>query len=173
MVFRRNLDPATSRTPPPPPATASPTLPPATTVVSYPMAEPTPVSPARSVSMAETASESVIGSDLTIEGQGITIRCLGTLRINGTVQASIESQKLIVGEEAKVSGAIAADIVDVLGGVNGTIQASNVNLHRSARVDGDIVSRNLTIAEGASFDGRCRRLTDTTPAVNAPATGTG
>jgi len=35
-----------------------------------------------------------------------------------------------------------------------------VVLHPSARVDGDIHSQSLTIEQGASFDGRSRKVTN-------------
>ena len=50
---------------------------------------------------------SVIGEDLTIEGQAITIRCKGALEINGKIHAELHSQKLVVGKSGRVEGTIA------------------------------------------------------------------
>lgn len=123
-------------------------------------------------------SESVIGSDLTIEGQSITIRCKGSLRVNGTIQADLHSAFLTVGEAATITGAIAADQVDVLGRVYGAIRGARVVLHPSAQVEGDIHSQLLSIEQGASFDGRSRRIADASeiapelePAVTSPSAG--
>ncbi len=110
--------------------------------------------------------QSVIGSDLSIEGQTITIRCKGTLKINGNIQADLHSRQLEVGREAIISGSIAADTVDVYGRVNGAILGQKVNLHSTAEVEGDIHSQYLTIEQGAAFDGRSRRVLD--PAELAP-----
>lgn len=115
---------------------------------------------------AGLADQSVIGSDLTIEGQTITIRCKGMLKINGNIQADLHSRQLEVGREAIISGAIAADIVDVFGRVNGAIYGQKVNLHSSAEVEGDIHSQYLSIEQGAAFDGRSRRVLD--PSEIAP-----
>jgi cytoskeletal protein CcmA (bactofilin family) len=108
----------------------------------------------------QSGDESVIGNDLTIEGQAITIRCQGSLRVNGNIQADLHSVKLTVGEEAVISGAIAAETVDVYGKVQGAILGSQVMLHQSAQVEGDIHSQFLTIEQGASFDGRSRKVKD-------------
>lgn len=109
---------------------------------------------------------SVIGEDLTIEGQSITIRCRGALEVNGKIQAEVHSQKLVVGRAGQVEGTVAADSVDVWGRVSGTIMGSRVVLHPSAEVEGDIHARTLSVADGASFEGRSRKVTD--PAAVAP-----
>jgi cytoskeletal protein CcmA (bactofilin family) len=105
-------------------------------------------------------AQSVIGNDLSIEGQSITIRCKGSLRINGNIQADLHSRQLTVGEDAQIQGSIAADVVDVYGRVSGAIMGARVVLHRTALVEGDIHSRSLSIEDGASFDGRSRKVAD-------------
>lgn len=110
--------------------------------------------------------ESLIGSDLSIEGQSITIRCKGTLRVNGNIQADLHSRQLDVGREAIVTGSITSEAVEVHGRVNGSILSNKVVLHSTAEVEGDISAENLCIAQGASFDGRSRRVRD--PAEIAP-----
>ncbi|MFA5899818.1 MAG: polymer-forming cytoskeletal protein [Hyphomicrobium sp.] len=107
---------------------------------------------------ASANASSVIGKDMSIEGQSITVRCKGTLRVNGVITADLHCNELVVGEEAIVSGSIAADSVRVFGAVHGAILGANVTLHPSARVDGDIHSQTLTIEQGASFDGRSRKV---------------
>lgn len=106
------------------------------------------------------ATHSVIGHDLTIEGQAITIRCRGALEVNGRIQAELHSQRLIVGRSGKIEGTIAAETVDVWGHVSGTILGARVTLHRSAEVEGDIHAKALSVADGASFEGRSRKVTD-------------
>lgn len=105
-------------------------------------------------------TESVIGNDLTIEGQTITIRCKGSLRVNGNIQADLHSKELIVGNEAVITGSIAAETVRVMGRVNGAIYGTNVVLHATAAVEGDIHSKSLGVEQGASFDGRSRKVND-------------
>lgn len=115
-----------------------------------------PPVPASSKSPAMHAG-SVIGNDLSIEGQTITIRCKGNLRVNGHIQADLHSKELEVGREGSITGSIAANTVNVFGRVAGAIKGSRVILHASAEVEGDIHSGDLAIESGASFDGRSRK----------------
>ena len=108
----------------------------------------------------QSVEGSVIGNDLSIEGQAITIRCKGSLRVNGHIQAELHCAELVVGEQAMIVGSIVADRVVVSGHVEGTIIGDSVVLASTARVQADISSRSLTIEEGALFDGRSRKPTD-------------
>ncbi len=118
------------------------------------------------VEAAGATTQSVIGNDLSIEGQTITIRCKGSLKVLGNIQADLHSRQLEVGKEAIIQGAIAAETVDVFGRVNGAIMGTHVVLHAGAEVEGDIHSHLLSIEQGAAFDGRSRRVKD--PAEIAP-----
>jgi cytoskeletal protein CcmA (bactofilin family) len=118
------------------------------------------------VSPAVVDAQSVIGNDLSIEGQSITVRCKGSLKVLGNIEADVHSKELEVGKEATVQGSIAADTVNVFGRVSGSIRGAHVVLHASAAVEGDIHSGLLSIEQGASFDGRSRRVTN--PAEIAP-----
>ena len=62
---------------------------------------------------------SIIGSDLVIEGPSITMRCKGSLRIDGTIEANLHCAELVIGEQAVIVGSIAANKVAVSGRVNG------------------------------------------------------
>jgi cytoskeletal protein CcmA (bactofilin family) len=118
--------------------------------------------------------ESVIGNDLSIEGETITIRCKGSLKILGNIQADLHSKRLEVGREANINGAIAADTIDVYGRVHGAILGARVILHAGADVEGDIVSQLLSVEEGANFDGRSRRVNnpaDIAPQLERPIEG--
>ncbi|MFA5949813.1 MAG: polymer-forming cytoskeletal protein [Hyphomicrobium sp.] len=113
-----------------------------------------------------STQQSVIGNDLSIEGQTITIRCKGSLKVHGNIQADLHSRELEVGKEAVIQGSIAADTVDVYGRVSGAIHGAHVVLHAGAEVEGDIHSHLLSIEQGAAFDGRSRRVLN--PAEIAP-----
>ena len=98
--------------------------------------------------------------DLSIEGPSITIRCKGTLRVNGNIEANIHCMELLIGDQAVTAGSITAEKVVVPGRVKGAIFGDSVVLHSTAHVDGDIHSHSLTIEEGAKFDGRSRNVVD-------------
>lgn len=118
------------------------------------------------VEAAGSVQQSVIGNDLSIEGETITIRCKGSLKVLGNIQADLHSRELEVGKEAIIEGSIAAETVAVYGRVNGAIMGQNVILHSGAEVEGDIHSHLLSIEQGAAFDGRSRRVRD--PSEIAP-----
>jgi cytoskeletal protein CcmA (bactofilin family) len=65
--------------------------------------------------------------------------------------------EVIVGEQGRVTGTIAAERVIMRGQTSGAIRAMSVALQSTARVEGDIHHMSLVIEQGAEFDGRCRR----------------
>jgi len=106
------------------------------------------------------AGKSVISNDLKIIGQGLRIISRGTLQIDGEVEGDVAGKEVIIGEMGQVTGIVAAERVIVRGKIAGAIRSVMVALQSSARVEGDIHHRSLSIEQGAQFDGRCRRPTD-------------
>jgi cytoskeletal protein CcmA (bactofilin family) len=103
---------------------------------------------------------SVIGTDLTIMGEKITIISQNKLTIDGDVHGDIHGRQVVIGEEGSVIGTVSADAIEVRGGIKGAIRAAAVMLHPTAQVEGDITHQTLSISEGAQFDGRVRRAKD-------------
>jgi len=106
------------------------------------------------------AGKSVISNDLKIIGQGLRIISRGTLQIDGEVEGDVAGKEVIIGEMGLVTGIVAAERVIVRGKIAGAIRSVMVALQSSARVEGDIHHRSLSIEQGAQFDGRCRRPAD-------------
>jgi cytoskeletal protein CcmA (bactofilin family) len=106
------------------------------------------------------AAKSVISNDLRIIGQSLKIISRGTLQVDGEVEGDVGGAEIIIGEEGRVTGTVAAERVIVRGRIAGVIRAMTVALQSSARVEGDIYHMSLAIEEGAEFDGRCRRPAD-------------
>lgn len=166
MVFQRRPEgKAFDRSGTPPPLTAT------AANANQSAAAPSTLASETSVPLHEVASSSerpadadlaasIIGEDLSIEGQSITIRCRGSLQVEGNIQAELHGRQITVGEKGTVQGSIAADLVDVRGRVSGTIMGARVVLHPSAEVEGDIHAKSLSVADGASFEGRSRRVAD-------------
>jgi len=103
---------------------------------------------------------SVIGSDLTILGDKITIISQNRLQIDGEIQGDVTGKQVTIGTGGSVTGTVSAERIEVHGGVHGAIRARSVALHPSSLVDGEIVHESLSISEGAQFDGRVRRAKD-------------
>lgn len=128
-----------------------------------PAAAPTGHSP---FATAAKMTSSIIGTDLTIIGEKITIISKHQLQIDGDVRGDVNGVLVTIGEEGSVIGTVAADSVEVRGGVRGAIRAKTVTLHGTAQVEGDVIHNTLAIAEGAHFDGRVRRAKDGELVVN-------
>jgi Integral membrane protein CcmA involved in cell shape determination len=105
---------------------------------------------------------SVIGTDLTILGDKITIISQNRVQIDGDVRGDVNGKQVIIGDDGSVVGTVCAESIEVRGGIRGAIKAQSVTLHPTAVVEGDITHQTLAISEGAQFDGRVRRAKDAT-----------
>ena len=106
------------------------------------------------------AGTSVIGSDLTLLGQQITIISQNKLQVDGHVCGDVHGKHVIISKGGSVTGRVCAERIDVLGDVRGSIRALTITLHDTAQVEGDIVHQTLSISQGAVFDGRVQRAKD-------------
>ena len=136
-------------------------------------AEPSEFPGVPSASPFDAASEmngSVIGTDLTILGDKITIISHKSLQIDGDIRGDVAGKQVTIGKDGSVIGTVSSETVDIHGGVRGAIHAKSVSLHPTAQVDGEIVHRSLIISEGAQFEGHVRRPkseADLTPNLDA------
>jgi cytoskeletal protein CcmA (bactofilin family) len=103
---------------------------------------------------------SVIGNDLTILGNKITIISKNKLRVDGEVRGDVHGKQVTISDGGSVSGQVCAEKIEVRGGVRGSIRALSVTLYETAKVNGDIMHQKLSISEGAEFDGNVRRVSD-------------
>ncbi len=131
-----------------------------------------PIAPAA----AAAAGTSVIGTDLTILGDKITIISQTKLQIDGHIRGNVHGRVVLIGKGGSVTGEIWAERIEVWGAVYGPIVAVNIALHDSARVEGDIMHQKISISEGAEFDGRSRLIKDASdlmPILDAAAIASG
>jgi len=103
---------------------------------------------------AANHAASIIGTDLTLIGNGVTLICQSTLVIAGEVSGDINGDWVTVAETGKVQGTITARAISVYGQVHGALRATTVTLHATARVNCNILQMHLVVAEGAQFDGK-------------------
>ena len=148
-------------TPPPAPAPEPQAAAPAPMPAPAPaMAAPAPASVTTAFSSmaparpAGSSAASVIAPDLLIKG-GIEGR--GEIQLQGKAWGDVKVERLMVGEAATLEGSVEAVVVEVRGRVTGSISARQVKLHPSAKVEGDITYEQLSIDNGAFFEGRCIR----------------
>ena len=81
----------------------------------------------------------------------------GPARIDGEVDGEINAKDaLIIGENANVTAQVRAASISVAGKVSGDITATQrIEIHPSAKVNGNIAAPVLVIQEGALFEGHC------------------
>ena len=108
-------------------------------------AEPTP--PVRN------SSQNVIGKGTIIQGN---IVAEGDLVIEGTVRGDVTTKtSLIIGPTCIVEGNIVAEHAEVAGQVKGTVQALGLLVIKSSSmIDGDVLTKNLNVESGSTFNGR-------------------
>lgn len=89
---------------------------------------------------------------LTIRGQLLADE---DVRIEGSFEGTIEvrGHDLVTGEGSRIDAAVSARSVRVLGRVDGNIQADVVELGPSARVQANVLAKQLAVADGAQFNG--------------------
>ncbi len=156
-MFGRSSPPGDLKQPPP---VQKPPLPQGHAAPTYdaPPVQPQPPQP-QPVATAISAS-SILGDDVAIVGERITIVSKARIQIDGEIHGNINGQEVVVGPNGRVDGTITARRIEVRGAVNGALKAASVTLQPSAKVDGDIHHQSLAISEGAHFDGRVRRPKD-------------
>ena len=94
---------------------------------------------------------SVIGSDITIKGD---ISASADLHIDGTVEGDIACSSLVQGEGSSIAGSIEAESARLAGSVSGSINARELVILKTARIEGDVHYDALTIEQGAQVEGR-------------------
>lgn len=96
---------------------------------------------------------SIIGDDTQVKGEIIS---KGSVRIGGEFEGKIQAHgDVLIGEGSTVTGSIAGARVTVSGDVNGNISAnSGLEITKTGKVFGDIVSDKLIVDEGATYKGK-------------------
>jgi cytoskeletal protein CcmA (bactofilin family) len=102
---------------------------------------------------AGPAKESVIASDLVIEGK---IEGSGHVRIAGKFKGDVHVQgNLTIENGAQLTGEVRADAVIVGGELSGNIEAATrVELLQTGVLNGDLKAGSLTVAAGSRMRGR-------------------
>jgi len=111
--------------------------------------------------MAESNGEypTVIGPDASFKGE---VRFEKGLRLLGQFDGEIVTKgSLLVEEGARLSGEVKAGSVRIDGAMSGNLEATGkVHLTSSAKLEGDLQTARLEVADGASFVGHVAVGTD-------------
>jgi len=102
----------------------------------------------------EVELSTIIGKDSKVTG---SLFVKGGVRVDGEVEGKIESDGFVtIGSSGLAKSDIKAKECLVSGKVKGNIIAEeSLELDKSAKLDGDIITRILRIHTGAIFNGNC------------------
>ena len=112
---------------------------------------------------------SVLGPTLKFKGE---LKADEDLLIRGTIEGSIRhSSNLKIGKEGKIKAAVHAEYIEVHGEVNGDLTGSkSVVVKESANVSGNIYSPQVSLHEGAKFNGSIDMSGDAKSVAKTPET---
>jgi cytoskeletal protein CcmA (bactofilin family) len=94
---------------------------------------------------------SIIASDVEIVGN---LNARVDLHIDGKVQGDVTCGNIVQGEGSVIAGKVTAESAKLSGKVEGSIEANDLVIEASARIIGDVVYNNLTIAPGGQVEGK-------------------
>lgn len=106
---------------------------------------------------------SVIASDVEIIGN---LSARVDLHIDGKVQGDVTCGNLVQGEGSFIAGKVTAESAKLSGHVEGSIEANDLVIESSARVKGDVVYSNLTIAPGGQIEGKFSHKSTVKPSIS-------
>jgi len=88
----------------------------------------------------------------------------GNARIDGKIEGNLKATgDLIIGTSAYLKADIEANTVSIAGEVHGNIRTTDLlELNATARLFGDICTRQFKVEQGAQFSGMSRLLEETT-----------
>lgn len=94
---------------------------------------------------------SIIASDVEIVGN---LSARVDLHIDGKVQGDVTCGSIVQGEGSMIIGKVTAESAKLSGKVEGSIEANDLVIEASARIVGDVLYNNLTIAPGGQIEGK-------------------
>ena len=112
-------------------------------------------------------AENIIGKETELKG---TLKNTENIHIEGKVEGKIQSEgDVIVGEDAIVKANIQAKSASIRGKVVGNITCQGkVELFPSGSLKGNVKASDLTIPEGAFFDGKCKMIASSKSEIASP-----
>jgi len=77
------------------------------------------------------------------------------IHIDGHLEGNIICEELIIGSRGHVYGQVKTKNISIYGLLQGSAEAQDVIVAKSARVSGDITYSSIAIEPGAQIEGRC------------------
>ncbi len=103
---------------------------------------------------SDTKVVTIIGGGTTVTGE---IKSKGTVRIEGNVSGSVQSEdSVVVQESGRVKADLVAGQIVISGEVEGNVFANDrLEINATGKLMGDITAPRVSIAEGVIFEGKC------------------
>ena len=100
-----------------------------------------------------------ISSGTAIKGE---ISSVADIRVDGNVQGKVYSKgRVVVGEEASLTGTLACENVDFWGKIEGDVYGKDTfSLKSTAAVNGNIHVRRIQVEMGAQINGTCNMISE-------------
>jgi cytoskeletal protein CcmA (bactofilin family) len=111
------------------------------------------------------AVETVIAAGVKVEGDFVSP---GNVRIEGVVNGSVKADgNLFVTETAKIEADVKAENAMVAGEIVGNlVVADKLELSATAKINGNITARVLSVEAGAGISGNCAIALEPAPVKN-------
>lgn len=94
---------------------------------------------------------SLIGGDVVVTGN---ISATVDLHVDGRIEGDVSCATLVQGTESAIKGNVVAKVARIAGTVEGSIEADELVIERSAKIVGDCSYGSLKIDVGANVAGR-------------------
>lgn len=100
-----------------------------------------------------TTPQSVISKEVEITG---TIKSSGSIRVDGKLEGELHcSGDAVIGPSAQIKGNLMVSSATIEGAVQGNVTAKDrIEMKSTARVNGDIRAKRLSVEDGVTFVGR-------------------
>ena len=114
----------------------------------------------------DRATFSVIAADVVFRGD---IEATADLYVDGALEGDVACASLVQGEGGRIDGDITAASARLAGTVVGTINARELVILKTARIEGEVHYEAMTIERGAVVKGRCADDAPDQPATKPKA----
>jgi cytoskeletal protein CcmA (bactofilin family) len=116
------------------------------------------------------AAETIIGPSVQVEGD---LSSQGNIQVEGALTGTIlTAGNLMVGEQAKLMANVEVANAYIAGYLKGNLTVhERLELAPTSKIDGDIMTKTLVIAEGAQLNGRCLMGSAAVPATTSRGSG--
>lgn len=98
-------------------------------------------------------ARTIIAEDIEITG---SIKCASDIELSGKLNGDLNcTGTAVIGEKASIKGNITAMSISIRGQINGNVTVKDrIELKASARLNGDIRAKRLTVEDGVTFVGK-------------------